>query len=89
MAMTGNPSINWAAIDTTLWNLACSRKAKIAQCKHFFSLSHLSKDSEWEPELPNMTPIVVNHLGYSCRLNYRDWNNSRRPGCPRANSSYV
>ena len=28
MAVAGNPSINWATIDTTLWNLAFSGKGK-------------------------------------------------------------
>ena len=63
MAAAGNPSINWAAIDTTLWNLAFSGKARSAQYKHCFSLSHLSKDCEWEPELPSRTPVVANPPG--------------------------
>ena len=88
MAAAGNPSINWAAIDTTLWNLAFSGKARSARCKHCFSLSHLSKDCEWEPELPSMTPVVANPPGVSRRQICRDWNYSRRPGCPHVNCYY-
>ena len=62
MATWATPQINWAVIDTTLWNLAFSGKARSTRCKHCFSLSHLSKDCKWEPELPSMTPVVANPL---------------------------
>ena len=50
MTVAGNPLVNWASIDTTLWNLAFSAKGKSSWCKHCFSLSHSSNDCEWGPE---------------------------------------
>ena len=43
------PNVVWAQIDTTLWNIAFSRKATSARCKFCFILlqsvaGHLSKD---------------------------------------------
>ena len=88
MAVAGNPAINWAAIDTILWNLAFSGMARSSRCKHCFSLSHLSKDCEWGPEPASMPPTGVNHSFISRRLICHDWNNNRKPGCPRVTCNY-
>ena len=88
MAAAGNPSINWAVIDTTLWNLAFSGKARSSRCKHCFSLSHLSRDCEWGPEPSGVTPTGVSHPVFARTLICYDWNNNRKPGCPRTTCNY-
>ena len=44
------PNIVWAQIDTTLWNLAFSGKARAVRCKFCFSLSHVSTECSWAPD---------------------------------------
>ena len=95
MTAAGNPSINWATIDTTLWQLAFSGKGKSSRCKHCFSLLHSSNDCEWGPE-PSISSTWINPSTafqppmqqQQRRQICRDWNNARRPGCTRANCSY-
>ena len=92
MTATGNPSINWATIDTTLWQSAFSGKGKSSRCKHCFSLLHSSNDCEWDPEPSTSSnpsaafqpPTQQQQRRQICR----DWNNTRKPGCVRVICSY-
>ena len=44
------PHVTWAQIDTTLWNLAFSGKARSVHCKFCFSITHTSTECEWAPD---------------------------------------
>ena len=95
MTVAGNSLVNWASIDTTLWNLAFSAKGKSSRCKHCFSLSHSSNDCEWGPEQSTPTsganrPTVFqrNWQQQGRRPICHSWNNTRRPGCQRTDCSY-
>ena len=50
------PHVTWAQIDTTLWNLAFSGKARSVRCKSSFSITHTSLECEWAPERQESTP---------------------------------
>ena len=83
MTAAGNPSVNWATIDTTLWHLAFSGKGKCSRCKHFFSLLHSSNDCEWGPEPSTFStwinpPIVFQPPSQQQRRQIcRNWNNTK------------
>ena len=79
-----DPSMSWATIDTTLWNLAFSGKAKATRCKHCFSLSHNSADCELGSTTGTTSQPLNPFTGRICF----DWNKDPRPGCSRANCSY-
>ena len=44
------PYVTWAQIDTTLWNLAFSGKARSVRCKFCFSITHTSTECQWSPD---------------------------------------
>ena len=44
------PHAPWAQIDTTLWNLAFSGKARSVRCKFCFSITHTSTECELAPD---------------------------------------
>ena len=37
------PNCKWSTIDSTIWNLAFTGKARASRCRHYFSLFHLSR----------------------------------------------
>ena len=42
--------VTWAQIDTTLWNLDFSCKARLVRCKFCFSITHTSAEYDWAPD---------------------------------------
>ena len=44
-----NSLTTWTQVDTTLWHLAFTGKAKTDRCKYCFSLTHPSDDCDWAP----------------------------------------
>ena len=44
------PYVTCAQIDTMLWNLAFSAKARSVHCKFCFSITQTSAECEWEPD---------------------------------------
>ena len=79
-----DPGMSWATIDTTLWNLAFSGKAKATRCKHCFSLSHPSADCELASTSESTSQLSNPFVGRICF----DWNKDPRPGCSRVNCSF-
>lgn len=52
-AMSATPSdIQWARIDSTLWNLAFTGQAKAQRCRYCFSLAHSASECDWAPAVP-------------------------------------
>ena len=41
---------NWSTIDTNLWSIAFSGKAKSTRCKYCFCITHSSADCNWAPD---------------------------------------
>jgi len=79
-----DPSTSWAVIDTTLWNLAFSGKAKASRCKHCFSLTHTSAECEWTSAPGSTVYPSTAQVGRICF----DWNRDPRPGCSHADCTY-
>ena len=86
------PNMVWAQIDTTLWNLAFSGKARAVRCKFCFSLSHVSAQCNLAPDhglLPSGTnqqqPPTQPNAPYTrqpqCRRICMLYNNEPSPGC--------
>ena len=50
-----NSLATWVQVDTTLWHLEFTEKAKSNRCKYCFSLTHPSDDCDWAPA--TLTPI--------------------------------
>ena len=77
------PNIVWAQIDTTLWNLAFSGKARAVQCKFCFSLSHISTECSWAPD-QGSPPSGTRNLQHNLPLPTFDhmlYNNEPTQGC--------
>ena len=43
-------NVEWARVDTTLWNLGFTNHGNATCCKHCFSLHHSHANCEWAPE---------------------------------------
>ena len=94
------PHVTWSQIDTTLWNLAFSGKARSVRCKFCFSIMHTSAECEWAPDQESTTSgtqsqqqastqSVFPYLGSSrrrrvCLL----YNRESTPGCSFPNCKF-
>ena len=89
------PGRSWAAIDSTIWNLAFAGQAKATRCNHCFSFAHSTSNchlSGYNTEKKLLTPPV--HTFYPAKsfrgqpICYK-WNNSRFPDCPHHNCRFA
>ena len=77
------PNMVWAQIDTTLWNLAFSGKARAVRCKFCFGLSHISAllpsgtNQQQPPTQPNAPYTRQPRRRRICMF----YNNKPSPGC--------
>ena len=53
-----NRNTTWATVNTTLWNLAFTGKAKSSRCRYCFSITHSSANCDWALDLLNKSPTV-------------------------------
>ena len=53
------PRRSWAAIDSTIWNLAFAGQAKATQCSHCFSFAHCTSRCHLNEEQPVKKPMFL------------------------------
>ena len=72
-----NSLTTWAQVDTTLWHLGFTGKAKTDRCKYCFSLTHPSDNCDWAPTTSTPIPRTPQRQRKICYI----WNDI--PGaCP-------
>ena len=80
MNAAANCLTTWAQVDTTLWHLAFTGKAKSNRCKYCFSLTHPSDDYDWAPTTSTPMPWTPQRQHSGQKICYI-WNDT--PGaCP-------
>ena len=96
LTVAAQPGRSWAAIDSTIWNLAFAGQAKATRCSHCFSFAHCTSRCHLNEEQPEKKPVFL--LGrpsdsYSTnRFRGRPicfkWNESKFPDCPHRNCPF-
>ena len=88
------PGRSWAAIDSTIWNLAFAGQAKATRCNHCFSFAHSTSNCNLSGNNSETKPLFPSgHTHYPAKsfrgqpICYK-WNNSKLPGCPHRNCHF-
>ena len=76
-----NPQTSWSLMDSTLWSLAFTGRARTSRCCYCFSLTHRSSDCELSPDPP------TNPNQSSRKICFR-WNESPSPQCTFPNCKF-
>ena len=88
------PGRSWAAIDSTIWNLAFAGQAKATRCNHCFSFAHSTSNCNLSGNNSEIKPLFPSgHTHYPAKsfrsqpICYK-WNNSKLPGCSHRNCRF-
>ena len=76
---TSLPELEWARIDSTLWNLAFTDQANIIRCKHH----HPHSSCDWTPSIApsSAQPLFQSLPIFNSHCICIQWNNSLYPDC--------
>lgn len=75
------PHTPWSRMDSALWSLAFTGRARTSRCCYCFSLTHRSPDCDLSPDLPTQ-------LNQSSRKICFRWNESPNPQCTFPNCKF-
>ena len=95
LRVAAQPGRSWAAIDSTIWNLAFAGQAKATQCNHCFSFAHCTSRchlNEGQPEkkqvfLSGCLSDSLTNRFRGCPICFK-WNESKFPDCPHHNCRF-